>query len=160
MAARKRRGKKNKTRTKYKSAFNIRAAGIAYISLALSTNAILRVSPYEFLAAGYIGGEAGAAAMSQEGAITLKELIAGTQLMSSYSGDPSAANYSGTTEAHSQGRNTIGATMKRNIMENGIPLIFAQIGLVAADKLAQNFGIYRSFNKTVRSIGMGNLVKA
>ena len=45
-------------------------------------------------------------------------------------------------------------------MENGIPLIFSQLGLVAADKIAQNLGVYRAFNKTVRSIGMGNLVKA
>jgi len=159
MAARKRRGKKNKNRTKYKSAFNIRAAGIAYASLALSTNAILRVSPYEFLASGYIGDQTSNAAMQAPGAITLKEILSGQHLTSQMGlSQGGAITYTGTTGA--SGADSIGQTLKNNIMENGISLIFAQIGLVAADKLAQNFGIYRSFNKTVRSIGMGNLVKA
>jgi len=156
MAARKRRGKKNKTRTKYKTAFNIRAAGIAYASLALSTQAVLKVTPIQFFTQGYLGGEANTVP-NNPNQITLKEMIAGTHLMPGYSSDPSSASYIGTTGA---GGLSIAETMRTNIMENGIPLIFSQIGLIAADKIAQNLGVYRSFNKTVRSIGMGNLVKA
>lgn len=156
MAARKRRVKKNKTRTKYKTAFNIRAAGIAYASLALSTQAVLNVSPIQFFTQGYLGGDANTVP-NNPNQITLKEMIAGTHLMPSYSSDPSSASYIGTTSA---GGISIAETMRTNIMENGIPLIFSQLGLVAADKIAQNLGVYRAFNKTVRSIGMGNLVKA
>ena len=93
------------------------------------------------------------------GALPLKEILAGGHLTSAFSrGTGGSINYSGTTGATGQG--TIGETMKTNIMENGVPLILAQIGLVAGDKIAQNLGVYRSFNKTVRAIGMGNLVKA
>ena len=154
--AKRRKGKKSRGRSKYKGAFNVRAAAIAYASLALSTNAVLKVSPIQFFTQGYMGGHSNTVP-NDPTAITLKEIIAGSHLQPSYSSDPSSGSYIGTMSA---GGPSIGETMKTNIMENGIPLLFAQIGLVAGDKLAQNFGVYRSFNKVVRSIGMGNLVKA
>lgn len=160
MAARRRRSNRKKTRrSKYKSAFNIRAAGIAYASLALTSQAVLKVNPIQFFTAGYVGGFEGMAPAQAPGAITLKEILAGGHLTSASTlGTGSQIMYGGTTSASGQG--TIGETMKTNIMENGVPLILAQIGLVAGDKIAQNLGVYRSFNKTVRAIGMGNLVKA
>ena len=157
MAARRRRSNKKKTRrSKYKSAFNIRAAAMAYASLALSTNAILKVSPVQFFTQGYLGGM-GNTVPNNPNQVTLKEIIAGSHLQPSFSADPSSGSYIGTMTAGGQ---AIGETIKTNLMENGIPLLLSQIGLVAGDKIAQNFGVYRSFNKVVRSIGMGNLVKA
>jgi hypothetical protein len=155
MARRKSR-KKTVRRSKYKSAFNIRSATIAYASLALSTNAILKVSPVAFLTQGYIGG-LNNSVRNDPNQVTLKEIIAGSHLQAGFSSDPSAASYTGSITAGGQ---SIGETIKTNLMENAVPLLLSQIGLVAGDKIAQNFGVYRSFNKVVRSIGMGNLVKA
>lgn len=129
---------------------------MAYASLALSTNAILKVSPLQFFTQGYLGGMANTVP-NNPNQITLKEMIAGSHLQPSFNADPSSGSYIGTTAA---GGISIAETMRTNIMENGIPLLLSQIGLVAGDKIAQNFGVYRSFNKVVRSIGMGNLVKA
>jgi hypothetical protein len=155
-----RKSRKKTRRSKYKSAFNVRAAGMAYASLALSTNAILRVSPLQFFTAGYMDNSGANTAMSQPGAVTLKEILSGSHLIGQYASRASGSDpyYVGTGSHGGQG--TIGQTIKGNLMENGIPLLLSQIGLVATDKIAQNFGVYRSFNKVVRSIGMGNLVKA
>ena len=155
----KRRGKKNKRRTKYKSAFNVRAAVIAYASLSLSTRALLKVTPWEFLTQGYLGGQLGAntSAMMAPGAITLKEILQGGHLGPTFSSDQ-AMSYTGTGLI--SGASTLGSTLQNNMMENGVGLVLGQIGLVAADKIAQNLGVYRSFNKTIRMVGMGNMVKA
>ena len=128
----------------------------SYASLSLSTHAILKVSPIQFFTQGYMGGFDNTVPNDPQ-AVTLKELISGTHLMPGFSSDPSSASYTGTVSA---GGAPLGETLKTNLMENGIPLLLSQIGLVAGDKIAQNFGVYRSFNKVVRSIGMGNLVKA
>jgi len=150
-----RKNRKKTRRSKYKSAFNIRAAVIAYASLSLSTRALLKVTPWEFLTDGYLGGSSSIS--HGPGIITLKELLAGGHMGPSFSSDQ-AMTYTG--QSLISGASTLGTTLQNNMMENGVGLVLGQIGLVAADKIAQNLGVYRSFNKTIRMVGMGNMVKA
>jgi len=129
---------------------------IAYASLSLSTRALLKVSPWEFLTDGYLGGTSSSISHGP-GIITLKEILAGGHMGPAFSSDQ-AMTYTG----HSliSGAGTLGSTLQNNAMENGVGLVLGQIGLVAADKIDQNLGVYKSFNKTVRMVGMGNMVKA
>jgi len=127
---------------------------MAYASLSLSTQAILKVTPWQFLTDGYVNDSP---IGHSPGMITLKELMAGGHLSPQFASDQ-AMTYTG--QGLVSGASTLGSTMKNNIMENGVGLLLGQIGLVAADKIAQNIGVYRSFNKTIRMIGMGNMVKA
>jgi hypothetical protein len=152
-----RKSKKSKRRTKYKSAFNIRAAVIAYASLSLSTRALLKVTPWQFLTDGYLTSSTSSSISHGQGVITLKEMIGGGHMGPSFASD-AAMTYTG--QSLISGAPTLGSTLQANMMENGVGLVLGQIGLVAADKIAQNLGVYKSFNKTVRMVGMGNMVKA
>ena len=69
--------------------------------------------------------------------------------------------YKGT----SQGQSTtsygtgIGDTVMENVRSGAGRAIISTVGLKVADKGLQKLGFYRSFNKLVRSAGLGDLIK-
>ena len=70
--------------------------------------------------------------------ITLKELMQGSQ-------------HGSTIE--------IGTAIQRNIKANGLMGLGVIIGAQAVNMIAKKAGVYRSLNKTIRSVGLGKLVK-
>lgn len=144
-----RRGAKRKSPTKYKGAFNLRQAGKGYIQLGIGTELLFSTNPIEFFAGGFIPGYQGTAQGQKN--ITLYEL---------FNWVPGKA-YSVTSEtsmAASYGSG-IGDTVLYNVQEGLPKAIVSSIGLKVGDKVVQKLGVYRSFNKLVRSIGLGDLVK-
>jgi hypothetical protein len=55
---------------------------------------------------------------------------------------------------------TIPMAIKSNLRRNAIGGITTILGTQVASKLLGKAGLYRNFNKVVRSAGLGNLVKA
>lgn len=49
--------------------------------------------------------------------------------------------------------------LKINIRQNAGQALATLVGIKVADKVITKLGVTRSFNRTVRSVGMGNLVK-
>jgi len=149
MARRRYNRKKPKTRSKYKSAFNIKSAAFAYAGLHLATTSLLNTTPYNFVASGYLNKESGSGYQSGmtgqpfwHTQITLKEIINGAQL----------------------GGNTTGAAgimtqIKDNAMKNAPTFILGSIGLTMAQKVLTKAGVFRNTNKVIRALGMGNMVK-
>jgi hypothetical protein len=46
-----------------------------------------------------------------------------------------------------------------NVRNGAGKAIVSSVGLKVGDKVAQKLGVYRGFNKLVRSVGLGDLVK-
>ena len=139
--ARKRGRSKSKGRPqKFKSAFNLKSALFAYLTLNVATQTAFRTNPINFFAGGYLQGYSGGGGSSAQ--ITLKELIGGQTI--------------GGTGMASQ---DLMLNLQNNLKDNALMGIGSLIGLRVADKVITKFGVSRSFNKTVRSVGMGDLVK-
>ena len=136
--ARKRRKAKRKSPQKYKRAFNLKTAILSYLTLDAGTRWAFNNSPYSFLAAGYLPGVSGVSGASS---IALKEILAGQ-----------SAGY--TNPSHDLMTN-----LKDNMIKNAPQLVMTLIGLKVGSKLLTSTGVPRAFNKTVRSLGAGQLVK-
>jgi len=138
-----RRGAKRKSPTKYKGAFNLRQAGKGYLQLGIGTELLFSTNPIEFFAGGFLPGYSGTGQGQTN--ITAYELFNWTE-GKAYSPN---TNY-GTT---------IGDTVMNNVQRGLGKAVVSSVGLKVGDKVVQKLGVYRSFNKLVRSIGLGDLVK-
>lgn len=141
-----RRGAKKSRPTKYKSAFNIRQAGKSYIQLGIGTELLFSSNPIEFFGGGFLPGVAGTAQGQQN--ITMYELFNWTAGKAYATGESMQAYGSG-----------IGDTVMYNVKKGAGRAVVSTVGLKVGDKLAQKLGVYRGFNKLVRSVGLGDLVK-
>lgn len=111
-----------------------------------ATQTLFNLNPQRFFLGGFLGSNYfGSVGGGSTPKITLKELLEGMTL----SGN--APNY---TE-----HGAIGPTLEQNVRDNIGKGIMMLIGLAVSKKLITKFGISRSFNSTVRSVGMGDLVK-
>jgi hypothetical protein len=137
------RRRKKKSPVKYKSAFNIRSFGKAAIQLSIGTKAIFNTNAPEFFLGGFVPGYKGTAQGQSQ--ITAYELVNWTE----------GKAYSATSSYGS----SIVDTVVYNLKNNAGAAIMQTIGLKVGDKVAQKLGVYRSFNKLVRSVGLGDLVK-
>ena len=54
---------------------------------------------------------------------------------------------------------TLGEQIGKNLKNNAFKIIGGMVGIKIADKVISSMGLSRSFNKGVRAIGLGNLVK-
>tara|TARA_R110001599_G_scaffold344762_1_gene568629 strand:- start:2108 stop:2536 length:429 start_codon:yes stop_codon:yes gene_type:complete len=138
-----RRGMKKSRPTKYKSAFNIRQAGKSYIQLGIGTELLFSSNPIEFFGGGFLPGYAGTA--QGQNNITAYELFNWTE----------GKAYS-PTSSYGSG---LGDTVMYNVRNGAGKAIVSSVGLKVGDKVAQKLGVYRGFNKLVRSVGLGDLVK-
>jgi len=133
-----RRRKSRKSRSRFASAFNLRSAIFSYLTLNAGTQWAFNNSPYNFLAAGYLPGVSGVSGASN---IALKEILAGQ------------------TTGYSQPSHDLMLNLKNNIRDNAPTFIMTLLGLKVGAKLLTASGLPRAFNRTVRSIGVGSLVK-
>lgn len=137
------RGKKKTTRRKYKSAVNIKNAAISYLTLNAATQTAFEATPTQFFLGGFLGSQYfGSASGGSSARVTLQELLQGQTIGGS--GKPSQ---------------DLMFNIKNNIKNNLGTGLMTIIGLQVANKLITKLGVSRSFNKTVRSVGMGDLVK-
>ncbi len=144
--ARRRRSMKKKTRTKYKSAFNIKNAAFSYLTLNAATQTLFNTNPQQFFLGGFLGSNFfGSAGGGSTARVTLKEVLSGFTL-------------SGNAPNYTQ-HGPILPTIEQNLRDNLGSGVMQIVGLTVAQKLITKLGVSRSFNKTVRSVGMGDLVK-
>lgn len=87
--------------------------------------------------------------------------------------DPSAASSAGGSSAITlaelfgvvndnfgmQADDKLSTVLMNNIKENWVQTLMTVGGIKVADKVMQQAGIFRNFNKVVRSVGLGQLVK-
>ena len=141
--ARKRRKAKTTRRPKYKGAVNLKTAAFSYLTLSTMTNAVGNLAPIPFFLGGFMGSNFfGSASGGASNKITFIELIKGSTL--------------GSGNAPVR---PVMEDLKLNIRANAGQALATLIGLKVADKVVTKLGVTRSFNRTVRSVGMGNLVK-
>ena len=138
-----RRKAKTRRRSKYTRAFNIRTAVLSYAGLSIFTNNVLGASPYTVLAAGYVPGftppQGGHAAGGTSKQITLNEILSGMQHGTSFG---------------------IGEAIWENATTNAGKIVMQTVGLKIIDSIITSTGAARNFNKVVRSLKLGQVVKA
>jgi hypothetical protein len=136
--------RKNKTtRRKYKSAVNIKNAALSYLTLNAATQTAFNTNPQQFFLGGFLGSNYfGSASGGSSSAVTLQELLKGVTLGS-----------------QGQAVRPVTEDIQKNIKDNLGSGIMMILGLQVANKLITKLGVSRSFNKAVRSVGMGDLVK-
>ena len=111
-----------------------------------ATQTLFNANPQQFFLGGFLGSNFfGSAGGGSTATVTLKELFAGVTL----SGN--APNY--------REHGDIFPTVQQNLRDNLGSGVMQIVGLTAANKLVSKLGVSRAFNKTVRSVGMGDLVK-
>tara|TARA_Y100001938_G_C8051962_1_gene412283 strand:- start:257 stop:598 length:342 start_codon:yes stop_codon:yes gene_type:complete len=110
----------------------------SYLTLNAGTQWAFNNSPYQFLASGYIAGVPGTSGASR---IALNEILAGQ------------------TAGYSQPSHDLMLNLKNNLKDNAPQFIMSLIGLAVGKRLLTASGIPRSFNRTVRQVGLGSLVK-
>ena len=140
---RRRKSTSKKPGAKYKSAFNVRQVGKSYFQLGIGTELLFSSNPIEFFGGGLLPGY-GKDRNGQMN-ITAWELFNWTE-GSAYS----------TTTSYGTG---IGDTVMNNVKSGAGRAVISTVGLKVADKGLQKLGFYRSFNKLVRSAGLGDLIK-
>lgn len=128
-------------RTKYKNAFNIKQAALGYATLGVATMGAFNVDPVKFVMGGSsssLGSGFGPA--SGVSSISLRELFEFDKF---------------------KGSNTVslGEQIGLNLKNNAFKIVGGLVTIKVADKLISTMGISRSFNKGVRAIGLGQLVK-
>tara|TARA_R110002072_G_scaffold67576_2_gene165649 strand:- start:374 stop:820 length:447 start_codon:yes stop_codon:yes gene_type:complete len=145
-----RKGSKAKsTPTKYKNAFNVRSVGKSYLSLGIGTKLVFNTNPIEFFGGGLLPGyQATGQGQSKITAYELFNWTAG----SAYGVNALGA---GTASYGSSVMDTVGY----NVKNGAVRAIGESIALKVGDKGLQKIGVYRSFNKLVRSAGLGDLIK-
>ena len=145
--ARRRRKAKRKSPQKYKKAFNVKTAALSYLTLNAATSTLFNTTPTEFFLGGIFGsdyfGSAGAGSTQR---ITLKEILAGFTL-------------SGNAVSGFKQHTPIMPTVQSNLRDNLGSGLMQIAGISLAKVAVQKLGVSRAFNKTVRSLGAGNLVK-
>ncbi len=140
--ARKRRGKK-RSRPKYKRAFNVKNAALSYLTLNAATQTAFNASPTQFFLGGFLGSNYfGSASGGASDVVTLQELLQGQTI-----------GYTG--KAHQD----LMYNIRNNLKNNAATGLMTLIGLQVANKMITKLRISSSFNRTVRSLGMGDLVK-
>jgi hypothetical protein len=138
----KRRGRRKKTtRRKYKSAINLTNVATGAVTLTAFTKAMFGTTPMEFLLGGYVSGYSGSGGSSSY--ITLKEILAGGNFIGA-----SGNIVPNLTES-----------VGNNLRDNGIALVGTLVGVKVFRKLLSASGASRIANRSVRQIGLGNLVK-
>lgn len=140
----KRRGKaKRRSPQKFKRAFNVKNAAISYLTLNAATQTMFEATPTQFFLGGFLGSDYfGSASGGSSKRVTLQELLQGQ-----------------TIGGSGKASQDLMFNVKNNIKNNLGTGIMTLLGLQVANKLITKFGVSRSFNKTVRSVGMGDLVK-
>ena len=140
----KRRGKaKRKSPRRYKRAFNVKNAALSYLTLNAATQTAFNASPTQFFLGGFLGSNYfGSASGGASDIVTLQELLQGQTI-----------GYTG--KAHQDMMYNIRNNVKNNLGSGVIQIV----GLQVASKLITKLKISSSFNRTVRSLGMGDLVK-
>ena len=152
MARRRRKAKRKSTRTKYKRAFNVKTAAFSYLTLNATTQTLFNTNPQEFFLGGFLGSNFfGSGTGGSSARVTLKEVLAGFTLVGGQ------GMYS--TYAPGGVDQRIWPQIQENIRMNLGNGIIQIVGLTAANKILPKLGVTRAFNRTVRSIGMGQLVK-
>jgi len=141
--ARRRGRAKSKSPTKYKRAFNLREAGKGYLTLGIGTELLFSTTPIEFFGGGFLPGYSGTG--QGQSNITAFELF---NWESGKAFSPSTSYGTGISD-----------TIMNNVKQGAGQAIVASVGLKVGDKVMQKMGVYRSFNKLVRSVGLGDLVK-
>jgi len=136
--AKRRTRTKRRSRNKFSRAFNLKSALFSYLTLNAGTQWAFNNNPYNFLAAGYLPGVSGVSGASN---IALKEIIGGQ------------------TIGYSQPSHDLMLNLKNNLRNNAPQFIMSLIGLAVGKRLLTASGIPRSFNRTVRQVGLGSLVK-
>jgi hypothetical protein len=142
------RGRRKKTtkRRKYKSAINIKNAALSYLTLNAATQTLFNANPQQFFLGGFLGSNFfGSAGGGSSARVTLKELMAGMTLSG---GAPPYTTHG-----------PVMPQIEKNIRDNLGKGVMQIIGLQVANKLITKLKISSSFNRTVRSVGMGDLVK-
>ena len=143
MARRRRNSRtKSKGRAKYKSAINLTGLATGAVALTAFTKATFGTTPMEFLLGGYVDQYSESGGSSSY--ITVKEIFAGGNFLGSSAG--------GTVD-------NIGQSIGNNLRENGVMLVGTLVGIKVFKKLLSASGAARIANKSVRQIGLGNLVK-
>lgn len=141
--ARRRRKAKTRSRPKYKGAVNLKTAAFSYLTLSTMTNAVGNLAPVPFFLGGFMGSNFfGSATGGASNKITFIELVRGSTL--------------GTGNAVVR---PVMEDLKINLRQNAGQALATLVGIKVADKVITKLGVSRSFNRTVRSVGMGNLVK-
>ena len=141
--ARRRMTKKRKSPQKYKRAFNVKSAAFSYLTLATATKTAFEATPTQFFLGGFLGSNYfGSASGGSSKRVTLLELLQGQ-----------------TIGGSGKASQDLMFNIKENIKNNLGTGVMTLIGLQVANKLITKLKISSSFNKTVRSVGMGDLVK-
>ena len=145
-----RKGSKAKsTPTKYKNAFNVRSVGKSYLSLGIGTKLVFNTNPIEFFGGGLLPGYAATAQGQSK--------ITAYELFNWNAGTAYGVNSLGVG-SDSYG-STVMDTVGYNVKTGAVRAIGESIALKVGDKGLQKIGVYRSFNKLVRSAGLGDLIK-
>ena len=134
---------KRRASPKYKGAVNLKSAGIAYLTLATVTQAVGNLAPVPFFLGGFLGSNYfGSATGGASNKITFIELVRGSTL--------------GSGNAPVR---PVMEDLKINIKANGGQALATLVGIKVGERVITKLGVPRAFNRTVRSVGMGSLVK-
>ena len=134
---------KRKSPRKYKGAVNIKNAALSYLTLNAATQTMFEATPTQFFLGGFLGSQYfGSASGGSSKRVTLQELLQGQ-----------------TIGGSGKASQDLMFNIRENIKNNLGSGVMTLIGLQVANKLITKLKISSSFNKTVRSVGMGDLVK-
>ena len=143
MVRRRRKAAKRKSPQKYKRAVNIKNAALSYLTLNAATQTLFEATPTQFFLGGFLGSNYfGTASGGSSARVTLQELLQGQ-----------------TIGGSGKASQDLMFNIKNNIKNNLGTGVMTLIGLQVANKMITKLKISSSFNKTVRSLGMGDLVK-
>ena len=130
-------------RSKYKSAFNIKQAGLGYAGISVLTNGLFNLNPVQFIA--------GTGARSGGGLQGGFDTASGT------------LNISIREIFDWVGQGNTSATLQEaiwtNVKKNSLMMVGGMIGIKVADMLISKSGIARTFNRGIRAVNLGGLVK-
>lgn len=136
-------------RNKYRGAVNLKQLGLGYASASVLLGTVFNApDPIGFVlgkhSKGYGGGGIfgeSSGAYSGTSAISLREIFEFDKWKSAGS------------------NMTLTKQIGENIQKNAVKGIMGMIAIKIADKAITKLGVSRSFNKSVRALGMGSLVK-
>ena len=136
--------KRSQTRrpSKYKKAINIKDAALGYLGASVITTGLFNQNPVEFVMGSTSAGlGSGFAPASGVANISLRELF-------------EFDRYRGTGST-----TTLSEQVMKNAKANAFKMISGMAGIAIAKKMLPATGVPRNFNKLVRSIGLGQVVK-
>lgn len=134
---------KRRRPSRYKSAFNLKNLIFSYAGLSIATKAFLNTTPTTFLLGGYVPGfDASGVTGGGSGSglsVTLHELVQGIQ--------EGGHGLSPFDQIWANARNNLGM------------FVISSIALKVTETLVTKLGVSKAFNRTIRSVGMGDVVK-